>query len=495
MLEPPFRKILIANRGEIAVRIIRAAKEEGIKTVAVYSDADRNSLHRLLADESVWIGDPHPRYSYLDIEKIVNAVKKTGAEAVHPGYGFLAENPHFVERLEEEGITFIGPPSQVQRLVGDKLGARKKVSEVGVPIAPGTLSPVSVDDAAEIADKIGYPLIVKPAGGGGGIGMAIVYDEKELLETVERASKLAKSTFANPEVYIERYFPKARHIEVQILADTHGKVVHLYERECSVQRRFQKLIEESPSPALDEEGRDRITSLAVKVAKAVGYVNAGTIEFLYIPDLNEFYFLEVNSRIQVEHPVTEMVTGIDIVKEQFRIAAGEELSISQNEIEQKGHAFEARIYAEDPLRNFIPSPGVITNYLPPSGPGVRVDSGIYPGYEIPSFYDPLILKLIVWGKDRLEAIKRMRRALQETVIEGVATNVAFHKVVFRDEAFNKGIITTNFIRERNIIEKIKKYKDKRLKLPIITEGERKISKESKEGVQISAWKLSAKLGL
>ncbi|RLE65596.1 MAG: acetyl-CoA carboxylase biotin carboxylase subunit [Thermoprotei archaeon] len=494
MPEPPFKKILIANRGEIAVRIIRAAREEGIKTVAVYSDADRNSLHRLLADESVWIGNPHPRYSYLDIEKIINAVKKTDAEAVHPGYGFLAENPHFVERLEEEGIVFIGPPSHVQRLVGDKLGARKKVSEVGVPIAPGTLSSVSIENAVEVADKIGYPLIVKPAGGGGGIGMAIVYSEKELLEAVERASKLAKSTFANPEVYIERYFPKARHIEVQILADSHGNVIHLYERECSVQRRFQKLIEESPSPALDEEGRDRITSLAVKVAKAVGYINAGTIEFLYIPDLDEFYFLEVNSRIQVEHPVTEMVTGIDIVKEQFRIAAGEKLNISQNEVEQKGHAFEARIYAEDPLRNFMPSPGVITNYLPPSGPGVRVDSGIYPGYEIPSFYDPLILKLIVWGKDRLEAIKRMRRALEETVIEGVATNIVFHEVVFRDEAFNNGIITTNFIKEREILKKVKEYKSKRLKLPIMVE-EKKIFKEHEREVQIDAWRFSAKLGL
>ncbi|OYT25754.1 MAG: pyruvate carboxylase subunit A [Thermofilum sp. ex4484_82] len=493
MPNPPFTKILIANRGEIAVRIIRAAKEEGIKTVAVYSDADRNSLHRLMADESVWIGGPHPQHSYLDIEKIIEAARKTSAEAVHPGYGFLAENPMFAKRLEEEGITFIGPPSRVLEIVGDKLGARKLVSEVGVPIAPGTLTPVTTDNAEEIANKMGYPVIVKPSGGGGGIGMTIVRNEMELLKAVKRASELAKSTFVNPEVYIEKYFPEARHIEVQILADKKGNIVHLFERECSVQRRFQKLIEESPSPALDEEKRERITTLALKVAGAVGYVNAGTVEFLYIADLDQFYFLEVNSRIQVEHPVTEMVTGVDIVKEQFRIAAGDELNIRQNEIRQNGHAFEARIYAEDPLQNFMPSPGIVTNYLPPTGPGVRVDSCLYPGYEVPAFYDPLISKLIVWGRDRREAIKRMKRALEEMVIEGIKTNIIFHEVVFRDEAFISGNLTTNFISEREILEKIKHHKSRRLKLPVRKDKEGVIKQKTVKA-EIEAWRFSAKLG-
>lgn len=490
-MDPPFNKILIANRGEIAVRVIRAARELGIETVAVYSDADKDSLHVLLADEAVRIGPPPPKDSYLNIDAIVDAAESTGAEAVHPGYGFLAENPHFAEALEEAGIVFIGPPADVQRRVGRKLDARRFFSSVGVPVVPGTLDPVTPDEAVDAAEKLGYPVMVKPAGGGGGIGMSIAWTPAELERALERASSIAASAFGDSEVYVEKYFPRARHIEVQIVADTRGHVVHLFERECSIQRRFQKLVEESPSPALDEDLRNTVTGYAVKAAASVGYVNAGTFEFLFDPVSRKFYLLEVNSRIQVEHPVTEMITGIDIVKLQLYVAAGEPLPFSQPEIERRGHAFEARIYAEDPLAGFAPSPGVIERLREPSGPWVRVDSGVYEGYEVPPYYDPLLMKIIVWGRTREEARVRMLRALEETRVEGLKTNIAFHQLVFEDEAFIKGELSTRFIQERDIVERLREFRARSRPLP----PKRAESKERK-GVKevVDAWKLASRIG-
>jgi len=485
--DPPFRKVLIANRGEIAVRVARTAKEMGIKVVAIYSDADRYSLHVLVADEKVYIGPSEPTESYLNIEGIV---KEVGAEAVHPGYGFLAQNPKFVEALEEEGIVFVGPPAKIQRLVGHKLDARRFFKSAGVPIVPGTLEPVRVDDAVDVAESIGYPVMVKPAGGGGGIGMSVAWDEKQLAKALKRAEELSASAFGVSEVYLERYFPRARHIEVQILGDHHGNVIHLFERECSVQRRFQKVVEETPSPALTEEEAERVASYAVKAAKAVGYVNAGTFEFLFDPDAREFYLLEVNSRIQVEHPITEAVTGVDIVRQQFLIAAGEEIEFSQNEVERRGHAFEARVYAEDPAAGFVPSPGRIERLREPSGPWIRVDSGVYEGWEVPPYYDPLLMKVIAWGRDREEARKRMLRALWETVIEGVKTNLAFLQVVFQDEAFIKGDYTTRFVEERRILDRLKDFSPSHAELPPRRRAEERARPPAP---RVDSWKLISRI--
>jgi len=487
-LSAPFKSILVANRGEIAVRVIRTARRMGIKTVAVYSDADAESLHVLLADERVRVGGAEPSDSYLNVRRIVSIAKTMGVEAVHPGYGFLAQNASFVEALEEEGIVFIGPPARIQRLVGDKLGARRFFSNAGVPVVPGTLEPVEARDAASVAEELGYPVMVKPAGGGGGIGMSIAWSEAELLKALRRAEELAEKAFGMAEVYLEKYLPKARHIEVQVLGEGGGRVLHLYERECSVQRRFQKVVEESPSPALDDELRSRLLALGLKAAKACSYVNAGTFEFLYDPVSREFYLLEVNSRIQVEHPVTEMITGVDIVREQILIAAGEGVSFRQDEIGVKGHAMEARVYAEDPESGFTPSPGRLAAYREPSGPFVRVDSGYYEGAEIPVYYDPLIMKVVCWGSTREEARRRLLAAIEETVIEGVRTNLAFLHLVLSDEAFVKGDYSTRIVEERRLVERVRSYSYSSLKLPKRRVEERRVVRV------LDAWKAASRMG-
>ncbi|MEM0232279.1 MAG: acetyl-CoA carboxylase biotin carboxylase subunit, partial [Candidatus Methanomethyliaceae archaeon] len=445
------KKVLIANRGEIALRVIRACKELGIKTVAVYSEADVNAKYVYYADEAYPIGPGPASQSYLKMEKIIEVAKMSGAEGIHPGYGFLAQNAKFVKMCEDAGIEFIGPKTKAQELLGDKLGARRTMKKAGIPIVPGGLDPVQDEkDALEVAEEAGFPVMVKPAGGGGGIGMQVCRSKEELFEAIKKAQRLAASAFSRAEVYIEKYIEKPRHIEIQILADKKGNVIYLGERECSIQRRHQKLIEEAPSPVMyeDPDLRRRMGETAVKVAQIAGYENAGTVEFLYSEKDKAFYFLEVNSRLQVEHPVTELVTGIDIVKEQLKIASGEPLSYKQDEIKINGHAIECRINAEDPINNFIPSVGLITNYIEPGGPGIRVDSGVYAGYTIPPFYDSLIVKLLTWGRDRNEAIARMRRALDEFVIEGIQTIIPFHKVVMNDEEFIKGRIHTEFIQDR-----------------------------------------------
>ncbi len=448
-----FKKILVANRGEIAIRVMRACRELGIKTVAVYSTADKRSLHRVYADECYWIGEPEPKESYLNIDKIIEVAKKSGAEAIHPGYGFLAENPEFARRCEEEGIKFIGPKPEVIEAMGSKLNARKLMKEAGVPLVPGSPEVRDIDEARKWADKIGYPVAIKASGGGGGIGITIVWNEDELEQAFYKSKKLGEKFFKDPAVYIEKYLPKPRHIEIQILADEHGNVIHLGERECSIQRRHQKVIEECPSPIMTEELREKMGKIAVKGAKYIGYSNAGTMEFLYYD--GEFYFLEMNTRLQVEHPITELVTGIDIVKYQIRIAYGEELMHDQEDIEMRGHAIECRIYAEDPI-TFLPKTGKIIHYRSPGGIGVRVDSGVFMGCEITPYYDPMISKLSVWGMDRLEAIQRMRRALYGYIIDGVETNIPLHYAVMYNEAFVRGETHTNFIEEQNIKEEIRK---------------------------------------
>ena len=450
--------MLIANRGEIAVRVIRACKELGVTAAAIYSDVDALSLHVFLADEAYRIGPEQPEQSYLNAEKIVELAARIGAEAIHPGYGFLSQNPEFVRLCEKNGIVFIGPPAEVHELAGNKIGARNRAKEIGIKILEASPPLDSVESAVEWAEKIGFPVIVKPVGGGGGIGMQVCRNAKQLEEAFLTASKLAQAAFAKGEVFLEKYIPKARHIEVQILADQHGNVIHLGERECTIQRRFQKVLEEAPSPALTERDdlREELFEAAVKYAEHVGYVNAGTVEFLYSPVEEEFYFLELNSRIQVEHPVTESITHVDIVKEQIRIACGEELRYAQEDIEFVGHAMELRIYAEDPLNGFKPCPSTITTYIEPKGIGVRVESSVYAGYTMPSLYDPLIAKLVVWGNDRQEAIVRAKRALDEFIIGGVKTNKSLFKAILEDEAFVRGELSTTFIRDRGIIKKVEK---------------------------------------
>lgn len=443
-----FKKILIANRGEIAIRIMRACREMGIATVAVYSEVDRTAQHVRYADEAYLLGPAPATESYLVMKKIIEAAKASSAEAIHPGYGFLAENPEFAQLVNENGLIFIGPDSETIRLLGDKMAAREAMIKAGVPIVPGVKQAISsVAEAQKIANEIGYPILLKAAAGGGGKGMRVVRNSDDISQLFKMARSEAKSAFGDDRIYIEKYLEKPRHIEFQIMADQHGNIIHLGERECSIQRRHQKVIEESPSPIVDPAMRQRMGETAVKAARAANYVNAGTVEFL-VDQNKDFYFLEVNTRLQVEHPVTEMVTGIDLAKEQIRIAAGERLSFSQDSIQWRGSAIECRIYAEDPENNFLPSIGKIQSYREPNGIGVRVDSGLAQGDSVSIYYDPLISKLITWGRDRNEAIQRMRRALDEYIISGVQTVIPFHKQVMNHPDFIKGNISTHFIDEQ-----------------------------------------------
>jgi len=440
-----FKKVLIANRGEIALRIIRACRDLGIKSVAVYSEADRDSLHRRFADEDVCIGPAHSSLSYLDPKRIISAAEVTNSEAIHPGYGFLAENADFADISASCEIKFIGPPSEVIRRMGDKAAAKRIMKEAGVPVVPGSDGGVdTVDEALKISDQIGYPVIIKASAGGGGRGMRVANSPGEIQSAFRTARMEAEAAFNNPEVYIEKYVSNPRHIEVQILADEHGKVIHLGERDCSVQRRHQKLIEEAPSPVLTPEVRAQIGEAATRGAISAGYQNAGTIEFIMDGD-GHFYFMEMNTRIQVEHPVTEEITDTDLVREQLRIASGLPLEINQSDVEIRGHSMECRINAEDPDNGFRPSPGQITSLHVPGGHGVRVDTHAYAKYVIPAFYDSMIAKLITHGKTRAEAIKRMQRALEEFVVEGVETTIGFHKKVFNDRVFQSGKFDTSYV--------------------------------------------------
>jgi acetyl-CoA carboxylase biotin carboxylase subunit len=440
-----FTKILIANRGEIAVRVIRACRDLGIRSVAVFSEPDRGALHVRLADEAYPIGPAASSESYLAIEKIIDACKKSGAEAVHPGYGFLAENAAFAQACADAGIVFIGPPPSAIEMMGDKMAARIAMKAAGVPVVPGTEN--AIDDeigAIKIAEWIGYPILIKAAAGGGGKGMRVVHEQSEIKSAIRGARSEAKSAFGDDRIYIEKYLAKPRHIEIQIIADSHGTCVYLGERECSIQRRHQKVIEEAPSPLVDSSMRRKMGEAAMAAAKAAGYVNAGTVEFL-ADDFKNFYFLEMNTRLQVEHPVTELVTGIDLAVEQIKIAAGEKLSFSQNDIKIGGHAIECRIYAEDPSSGFLPSTGIISTYHEPAGPGARVDSGVYEGAEISVYYDPMIAKLLAFGQDRSQALSRMLRALEEYRITGIATNIDFHKAILQHREFAAGHLSTHFI--------------------------------------------------
>jgi len=438
-----FSKVLIANRGEIALRVIAACKEMGLKTVAVHSEADRDSLHVRYADDDVCIGPAASKQSYLSISSIIAAAEISGADAIHPGYGFLSENPHFAEIVAECRLTFIGPPAEAIRLMGDKARARETAKKAGVPIIPGSEGAVrSVEEATEVAKTIGFPVILKASAGGGGRGMRICWEESDLGNQFETARNEAERAFGDAAVYLEKYLERPRHIEIQVFADTFGRVVALGERECSIQRRHQKLIEESPSPALTQEIRDQMQSAAIRLCQAVNYVNAGTIEFLFQD--GQFYFMEMNTRIQVEHPVTEEVTGIDLVKEQIRVAAGEPLSVPQGEFRLRGHAMEFRVNAEDPV-TFAPNPGKIRELHLPGGPGVRVDTHIYRDYNVPPHYDSLLAKLIVRGKDRAEAIARGRRALEQFVVEGVKTTIPLHRAILNNEQFIRGDISTRFM--------------------------------------------------
>ncbi|MBN1106043.1 MAG: acetyl-CoA carboxylase biotin carboxylase subunit [Deltaproteobacteria bacterium] len=481
------KKILVANRGEIAVRVMRACREMGIASTAVYSEADANALFVKYANEAICIGPPPARASYLNIEKVVEVATQSGADAIHPGYGFLAENPEFARACEQAGITFIGPSSRVIELMGDKIEARREMRKAGVPVVPGTEECVlDPGQAADLAREIGYPVIIKPSGGGGGIGMTIVAHEAELTNALRSTQAIATTTFGLCDVYMEKYLPHPRHIEFQILGDSTGNTIHLGERECSIQRRHQKLIEESPSPAVTPEMRAEMGAIAARAARLVGYEGAGTMEFLFSD--GNFYFLEVNARVQVEHPVTEMVTGVDIVKEQIRIASGLPLSIRQEDVRMNGSAMECRINAEDPLNDFEPCPGKLKAYHPPGGAGIRVDDGVYAHYTIPPYYDPMISKIIAWGRHRDETIRRMQRALYEYVIVGIRTNMAFHKAVMGNPRFVKGELETHFIdRETTLIDDIRAITEQEKPL------ERKLSHLSADKRRIAAISAAAVL--
>ena len=449
-----FEKILVANRGEIAVRVMIACRELDIKSVAVYSEADKNSLFKKYADESYCIGPPQASKSYRNIEKIIEVAKKCGVDAIHPCYGFLAENPRFVRECKKNGIKFIGPDSSAIATVGSKINARKAMKKAGVPIVPGIEKRIKdLEEALDIAENIGYPVVLKCSSCGGGIGMQIVYKKEELEKALESTQTIAEAVFGDATVYVEKYLEKPRHIEIQILADEKGNIIHLSDRECSIQRRHQKIIEEAPSPIMTEELREEISLTAIRAAKAINYVNAGTVEYLY--SNGNFYLLEMNPRLQVEHPVTEMITGIDIVREQIKIAAGYELYYKQEDVKINGCAIECRIYAEDPFNNFIPSPGEIKIYRSPIGPGIRIDSGVHEGSTLPLYYDSLISKLIVWDKTREEAIRRMRAALPRYIITGVKTNIPLLNTIMTHEHFFRGDYSTKFIEEHKIIEKMK----------------------------------------
>ena len=442
-----FQKILIANRGEIAVRIIRACREMGIKTVAVYSEADRDALHAQLADEAVCIGPAAPSESYLNMERNLSATVATKAEAIHPGFGFLSENSRFVEMCEKCNVTFIGPSAAVIDRMGNKSEARKTMMEAGVPVVPGTKEPVyTAEEALEAAKEIGFPVMIKASSGGGGKGMRISESEADFAENFNTAQRESVNAFADNTMYLERYVARPRHVEVQIVGDRFGNVVQLGERDCSIQRRHQKMIEESPSCAITEETRKKMGETAVLAAKTVGYESAGTIEFL-LADSGEFFFMEMNTRIQVEHPVTEFVSGLDLVKEQIRVAAGLPLSVKQEEIQMNGHAIECRINAENPAKNFMPCPGTIENLYIPGGNGVRIDTAVYNGYHIPPNYDSMIMKVIVHDRDRESAIAKMRSTLGEVIIEGVQTNLDFQYDILNQKDFLEGNVTTHFIEE------------------------------------------------
>ena len=441
-----FNKVLVANRGEIALRVMRACRELNIPTVAVFSEADRDSLHVRLADESVCIGPPAPAQSYNHIPRIISAAEVTGADAIHPGYGFLSENAHFAEVAASCGYTFIGPTPEMIRRMGDKAVARKTMQDAGLPVVPGTEGIIeSVDEALSMARDIGYPVIVKASAGGGGRGMRIAWDDSELRTAIGIAQAEAGAAFGNDEVYLEKFITKPRHIEFQLFGDSHGNLIHLGERECSVQRNHQKLIEEAPSPFLSLERRKEIGEIAAKGARSIGYVNAATIEFLFDED-GSYYFMEMNTRIQVEHPITEEVTGVDLVKEQIRVAAGEKLSKTQDEIEWRGHAVECRINAEDFEHGWRPSPGKVSYWYKPGGPGVRVDSHVYGGYSVPPFYDSMIGKLITRGDTRPEALRRMEIALDEMIVEGIKTTIPFHRLAIASDVFRSGNLDTGFVK-------------------------------------------------
>ena len=457
-----FKKILIANRGEIALRAVRECREMGIKSVAVYSDADTAALFVKHADESHPLGDPEPTGSYLNMEKILGIAEKAQAEAIYPGYGFLAENPKFVEACESRGIVFIGPPSKSMHAAKPKHKSRDLMKSHGIPVSPGSDGAIEdaggVSKAFEIADSIGYPVIVKPSGAGGGIGMKVAKSKEELSAAMEYARALGSEAFGLPAFYVEKYITRAKHIEFQILADKKGNTVYVSDRECSVQRRYQKLIEEGPSPIMTPQLREKMGGDAVRIAKILNYVNALTVEFIYSMDNSQYYFNEVNTRLQVEHPLSELLTGINLVKEQIRVAAGEELGYKQEDIKLRGWAIECRINAEDPFMNFLPAPAKLTAYDPPGGFGVRVDGGVYAGYQIPFHYDSLIAKLLSWGRTRTEAIETMKRALKEYRIEGVKTNIPFHIVALDNESFRKGDYTTHFVEEQGLLKKLRELK-------------------------------------
>jgi acetyl-CoA carboxylase biotin carboxylase subunit len=491
-----FKKILVANRGEIAVRVLRACREMNIASVTVYSDADRNALHTRYADEVYYLGAAPATESYLKIDNIIEIAKKARAEAVHPGYGFLAENTEFARACENSGIVFIGPTSKAIELLGDKIASKKTMTKAGIPVIPGSAGAVDKEEAAtKIIEEIGFPVLIKAAGGGGGKGMRVVRDSKELMSSMKQAMNEARSTFGNPTIFIEKFLESPRHIEFQILADNHGNVVHLYERECSVQRRHQKLIEEAPSAIMTPQLREKMGEAAVKAVKASDYTNAGTVEFM-VDKNRDFYFLEMNTRLQVEHPVTELITGIDIVKEQFMIAAGEELSLRQDEIKMNGAAIECRISAEDPENNFVPSTGKIIELIEPGGIGVRVDSGIYEGFDIPIYYDPLIAKLLAWAPTRPTAIKRMTRALSEYTIRGVETSIPFHLLVMGHPKFLEGDYDTTFIDK--VLGKIK-YEKSNYEVAAISAVLAKLFKKERarvltpqESRRVSPWKLAGR---
>lgn len=463
-----FKRILIANRGEIAVRIIRTCREMGIHTIAIYSEADADSLHVNLADEAYCIGPAETAHSYLNMSKILETARNAKADAIHPGYGFLAENPEFAELCEHQGMTFIGPTSESMRKVKPKYAARNLMKLLNIPVVPGHDQVLTGDTGKnysrikEVAKSIGYPVIMKPSGGGGGIGMTIARDEKELVNAVLTVEGRGQKLFGISSFYIEKYLTNFKHIEFQVLADKYGNVIHLGERECSIQRRFQKLIEEAPCSSLSPRLRMKMGGAALDIALAMKYVNAMTVEFFYIPKTQEFYFNEVNTRLQVEHCVTELVTDVDIVKEQIKIAAGEQLSYTQDDIYRNGWAIECRITAENAAMNFMPSPGQITGLHLPHGPGLRIDEGIYEGYTVPFYYDPLLCKVMTWGKTRDDAIKRMQRVLHEMRIEGIQTTLAFHRLALEEKEFINGEYTTDFIEKEQMVKKVRRLARKNM---------------------------------
>jgi acetyl-CoA carboxylase biotin carboxylase subunit len=487
-----FKKILVANRGEIAVRIMRTCREMGIVPVAVYSDVDKKALHVRVADEAYPLGAAKPSASYLNVDKIIAVAKKCKAQAIHPGYGFLAENPKLVKRCEEEGIVFIGPPSKAMAVMGSKTASRVQMAKAGIPIIPGTLQAIEDEKRLEEeADKIGFPVILKAAAGGGGKGLRLVKDKKELVSSFNLARSEAESSFDDPSVYIEKYIQEPHHIEIQILADHSGNTVYLGERECSIQRRYQKVLEETPSPFLDEKTRHEMGRTAVKAAAAVDYRNAGTVEFV-VDKNKKYYFLEMNTRLQVEHPVTEMVTGIDLVRCQIEVAAGKPLPFSQDEIRPNGHSLQCRIYAEDPENDFMPSPGKILHMRVPSGGlGVRDDNGVYEGFEVPMEYDPLLSKLITWGQTRAEAIQRMIRALSEYQVYGIRTTVPFFKRILRHPRFFAGDYNTHFIPNMEAEKDGGKPEDEAVALiaaGIKSYCESKVNLEFRRKQRVSRWK-------